>query len=98
MADISKITYGNTTWNIKDTPARTNAPKVNLTLSESGVAYFLGTKTSPTSTATLTESVSGNGMSMDTGTGTINAVSYNVADSVKLVFDSDTDALNFVFS
>ena len=99
MADISVIKLpNNSSYNIKDTTARTNAPKVNVTLGTTTKAYLLGTSTTPTATAALTETIADTGVYLDTVSGEVSATTYSVNQKVRLVHDTSTNALNFVFT
>ena len=99
MADISKITLlDGSEYNIKDVTARTNAPKVNVTLGTTTKAYLLGTSTTPTSTAAMTETIADTGVYLDTEAGELTAKTLCVDSGVNLVYDSTTSSLHFVFS
>lgn len=99
MADISQIkTLDGTTYDIKDTTARTNAAKVNVTLNQTTKGYLLGTTATPTATAALTESIADTGVYLSTTTGQLVATTFSVNQAVNLVYNSTTSALEFVFT
>lgn len=99
MADISVIKLpNNSSYNIKDATARANAPKVNVTLATTTKAYLLATSDTPTGTAALTEAKADTGVYLDTVAGELNATTYSVNQKVQLVHDTNTNALNFVFT